>query len=307
MFSPTLRTAVLHATALYTISMVLFYNLSRSMFAEVFENEGYKNYSQAINGSAMRFVKGNGTRSRLLLQPTNTTLVLPADKPFYLVVLPQEVAVFFLLAPLQYWWYMALERILPARSRDRSSTADLTEKEGSEDREEEVVKKWIAQGRVRRASLNWCNTFLKWVLEMSVGRLVYHTLEHFMRELLRLTSPKSLLVDLKRVRSILPCRLTPFDKNQHLAYNAISTVLSTDPFATLMSFIFVPAHKRIVFLAGADLAMSIFLNTVVRAFAAWVVKTETAQITLRDLTEALLAGKGGEGEVAAGSQGHDGL
>jgi hypothetical protein len=286
MFSPTLRTAVLHATALYTISMVLFYNLSRSMFAEVFENEGYKNYSQAINGSAMRFVKGNGTRSRLLLQPTNTTLVLPADKPFYLVVLPQEVAVFFLLAPLQYWWYMALERILPARSRDRSSTADLTEKEGSEDREEEVVKKWIAQGRVRRASLNWCNTFLKWVLEMSVGRLSYHTLEHFLRVLLKLQSPRRLFVQLPSVRGHIPFPSIPTNPpSQHLLFNFLGTLFSTNPLATLLSFVFVPAHQRIVFLAGADLAMSVFFNTVVRACAAWAVRTEAVQGMMRNVTE----------------------
>jgi hypothetical protein len=71
----------------------------------------------------------------------------------------------------------------------------------SEGREEEVVEKWIAQGKVQRASLSWCNTFLKWVFTMTVGKVLLHTVEHFVRGVITLSSPNVILAGLKSVSS----------------------------------------------------------------------------------------------------------
>jgi hypothetical protein len=103
------------------------------------------------------------------------------SEPYYRQVLPREVATFLIVSVLQYWWFVALEKMLPARPGRYNSLVQFQQGEKvleeSEDREEEVVKKWIAQGRVRRASLNWCNTFLKWMLDMTVGRLCCFAVE----------------------------------------------------------------------------------------------------------------------------------
>lgn len=52
-----------------------------------------------------------------------------------------------------------------------------------------------------------------------------------------------------------------------------------------MAFVFIPAHKRIVFMAGFDLAMTVFLHTVVRTFASWAVNTTFVQMAMKNMTE----------------------
>jgi hypothetical protein len=102
------------------------------------------------------------------------------EQSFYCGTSPNEVVVFLVVTAIQYWWFLALEKMLPARpSRFQDAVRSEKVLEGGEDREEEVMKRWIAQGRLRRTSLNCCNTFLKWLLNMTVGALWYHTVEYF--------------------------------------------------------------------------------------------------------------------------------
>ena len=137
----------------------------------------------------------NGTAINGTLNANKT----PAES-FYGRTLPREVVTYLVIYALQYRWFIWLERLLPARPRYRNVPYEREEKvEESEDREEEVVKKWVAQGRVHRASLNWCNTFLKWLLELTVGRLWCLTVEYVIRVLLKFESPKVVLKGLKSV------------------------------------------------------------------------------------------------------------
>lgn len=135
---------------------------------------------------------------------------------FYLRRFPREIFVYLVISSLQYWWFLALEKKWPVRPRYNDVSYQQEEKfDDNEDREEKVVKKWIAQGRVKRASLNWCNTFLKWVLDLTIGRLWYHVVEHVMRETIKWRSLKLILSDLKSVSSPLHnrtranCRIAP--------------------------------------------------------------------------------------------------
>lgn len=222
MSSSTMRTAVLQATAIFTFSTILSYHLSENMFDQVLKNEAFLNMTNALNMS-IPFASTNNTPGRLTLDAgdsTNGTLslndttglnnktaingTLSATKnpveSFYGRRFPREVVICLVISALQYWWLIWLERMLPARPRYRHVSYQREEKvEESEDREEEVVKKWIAQGRVHRASLNWCNTFLKWLLDLTVGKLWYHTVAHVIRVLLKFQSPKSVLEGLKSV------------------------------------------------------------------------------------------------------------
>lgn len=220
--SSTMRTAVLQATALYALTMVLSHHLSGNMFEQVMENEGFQNMTNAWNKTMTLAATTNNTLEKQLTldagdtrnitlsinnnningTTANSTLSTTETPPesFYGRWLPREIVVFALISVLQYWWLIWLERILPARPRRKTVPHQQHEKVAeSEDREEEVVKKWIAQGRVRRASLNWCNTFLKWVLEFSVGKLWYHTVEHVFRVLLKFQAPSTILQGLKSV------------------------------------------------------------------------------------------------------------
>jgi hypothetical protein len=120
------------------------------------------------------------------------------EEPFYSRQLPVGVFTWFVMCTLQYCWLIGLERALPARSRRRDTTV-ADKGEMSEHHEEDVVKKWIAQGRVRRASLNWCNTFLKWILSLTIGRVWWHAVRHVVYQSLRLESPRKIWADMLSV------------------------------------------------------------------------------------------------------------
>jgi hypothetical protein len=72
---------------------------------------------------------------------------------------------------------------------------------------------------------------------------------------------------------------------QHLIFNFVAAYLSTTPLAVLMSFVLVPAHKRIVFVTGAELVWELFYGILVRTFAVRMIKTDFAQRYMRNVTE----------------------
>lgn len=61
--------------------------------------------------------------------------------------------------------------------------------------------------------------------------------------------------------------------------------MSPLPLVDLIAFITIPAHQRIVFIAGVELVANIFFTTVVRVCVPWVVKTDYAQAVMRNVTE----------------------
>jgi hypothetical protein len=92
--------------------------------------------------------------------------------------LAREVFVDLVMQLLYYPWQVWLERTFPARQPPRLvlDKAQLQEKDkgsvGSDEMEEEIMRRLLASGRVRRASLNWWNTGVKWALDAFLGTLV---------------------------------------------------------------------------------------------------------------------------------------
>ncbi|RYO64746.1 hypothetical protein AA0113_g5799 [Alternaria arborescens] len=300
-FSPTMRNVVLQATAICTVSLLYTHYVSENMFDAVIHDETFSHLAgmldnataaeQAHNARLEKMQKSvipkdeadnyvmrtvnetNGTTWSYFV-PKNQTELIPNTKnatkeSFYGRELPREVLIVFILVILQYWWFVGLEKILPARPRRRDVTYQGKEKvEESEDREEEVVKKWIAQGRVNRASLNICNTFLKWVLELTVGTLWFLTVQHVLRQLLKLNSPMSVFVGLK----------------SHLIFGFLGTFFSVAPFVRLIAFVVVPAYKQILFIEAIELVWAVFTMQFLRMMASWAVKTEFVQAVMRNVT-----------------------
>ena len=215
---------MLQATAIFALTLVITHHVSESMYDRMNRDEGFMNLTNAFNMSTP-FNSTNDTPLRLTLGAADTideshntsrinntgrnndtrtngpiSSMVDDEESFYTRRLPREVFVNMVLYALQYCWLIWLERVLPARRRRNEVLHDGKEKvEGSEDREEEVVQRWIAQGRIRRSSLNWCNTFLKWVLAMTIGKLWNHTTGHVLRKLLKFESPKTLHKGLVKV------------------------------------------------------------------------------------------------------------
>jgi cell division protein FtsL len=218
MFPTAMRTALLQATALCTISMILDHHTRGLVFDAVWGDESFTNMFNAVNISAS---ERNKTKSGQITldagETSNTTIALdhtadsfnatarhPFDMPsdfFYSHTLPRELFIFVVISALQYWWHTFLERILPGRAKSKFAPSEK-EAEHSEGREEEIVQRWIAQGRLHRASLSWCNTFLKWMVEMTVGRLWYHTVEYGIRWMFKSEDPTLPFYGLKHVRQL---------------------------------------------------------------------------------------------------------
>ena len=227
----SLWTAVLTTTAIYTADSLFTHHTTGVVYAELMKNPGFSNWTalftnhsyhvDAVYNATYRTASAPVTlpTANLLDQgshdlltnlsvknamnttaaPSTLSAAAPYEESFYKRSLPISMIAYLVLSTLQYCWLIWLERILPARSRRQH--VPTTEKLSlSEDHEEEIVKKWVAQGRVRRASLNWCNTFLKWVLGLTIGRVWWIAVFHVVQASLRLESPRDTWGDMFSVR-----------------------------------------------------------------------------------------------------------
>lgn len=96
--------------------------------------------------------------------------------------------------------------MLPTRSRNFAtaapSSAAAEKTEGDEEVEEEIIKKWIAQGKIKRSSINWMNTFLKWILQMTLGLALRNLAWSATEAVVRFKNPKWFVAELKIVRLV---------------------------------------------------------------------------------------------------------
>ncbi|KAF3052795.1 hypothetical protein E8E11_011658 [Didymella keratinophila] len=187
--------------------------------------------------------------------------------------LPRTAVVIALVSMLQYYWMVWLEGILPARPRRRDVGGRIDDAGESDVYEEKIVKRCIAQGRIKRASPNWWNTFLKWVLELTVRRLWYHAIEHALETLLKLQHPRNIMLEMNSVsrgskRSRLLSGSTWLTGAQRIAMNFFGAYnFSMAPLSTLISFAVLPVHQQMAFIAGTNLLGTVFVTMLVRAFA----------------------------------------
>ena len=129
------------------------------------------------------------------------------------------------------------------------------------------------------------------MLELTVGRLWYHAIEHALEALLKLQHPKNIMLEMDGVsraskRSCLLGGDTWLTGAQRVAMNFFGAyTFSMAPLSTLIAFAVLPVHRQMVFIAGTDLLGTVFVTMLVRVFADWVVKTGIVQWILSDWTE----------------------
>ena len=208
--------AVVQTVFLIACRLIISHSLHASAEGKLTNNDLYKNWTQAVELVANASIASNHTTPTIEANPfhggfsndtgVNSTLTNTSasniEESFYWKTLPRDVFVSTVIAILGYYWQIWLERTFPARSRPSEKVVSEKFSEGNdESREEEVVKKWIAQGKIRRASLSWWNTFMKWVLDVVIGGLWMTTVYCLLEGLLKMkSSPKVLLKGLKWVR-----------------------------------------------------------------------------------------------------------
>lgn len=144
-----------------------------------------------------------------LITQISATKLSHSIPPLFFVASSIGCAIARLYVPLcllRHYWHLLLERCFPTRPRGVEIDYTGKEKAGihtDEGQEEEVVKRWIAQGKVRRSSISWWNTFIKWVLNGTVGDLWFVALQYWLDGFLRGRSFSDMRVAARSVRWII--------------------------------------------------------------------------------------------------------
>ncbi|KAF4624202.1 hypothetical protein G7Y89_g13969 [Cudoniella acicularis] len=268
-----MQSAVIQYTLIATLNLIVSHEIGRNAYDDVWEDPVFKNLTTTIKFMAVNATLSNNNTSANITGNSNS---LPADpQSFYFKILPQSIFVCALLFPLAYYWQIYLERFFPARPRGVEINYEKKEKvevgEVNEGQEEEVVKRWIAQGKVRRSSVSWWNTFVKWVLDITVGNICL--------TVLRLLVEGLVTGNFKDTLSYL--------KSATLLSYSLSFI-SIRPFASLIGFIVVPVTKRIVFTVGIDTVEAVFVSSFLRLIVPLALRTEFIQHAMGNVTEGIM-------------------
>ena len=185
-------TSVFQAMVLVTLCEIASHHLSTRVWSSI------ETHGSMINATDFN------TTVAAITDPSDAA----AKESFYYNTLPRKVFCNAAITPLLYLWNIWLERTLPARPRGGKVTPEMSKaaaSDGNEQIEEEIVKKWIAQGKVQRSSVSWRNTLLKWFLYITFGNLVFEVLWMILDEVARLHSPSKLVSRIGEKFDIVSC------------------------------------------------------------------------------------------------------
>ncbi|KAH8892870.1 hypothetical protein GQ53DRAFT_763984 [Thozetella sp. PMI_491] len=277
----SMQSAVVYTGILIALRFILDHESGRIAAEEVLDNPAWQNMTRVFNTTTNKNLtdfRDTPDRNRTW---SNEATSLDCDNcgdawSFYLSWLPKYLLAYVVMIPLQYHWNMWLERCFPARPRD-VEVAQHTRPEkvlggdGDDELEEEVVKRWIAKGRIQRSSISWRNTLLKWLLDIAVGKIMCKVVVNLAVETIT-KGPAMALGEYKKYILVSWFRCT----------------FSIGPLASLIGFVVIPAEGRVTFGAGADLVEAIFISAFLRVVVPWVVNTEIVQGALKTFTEGML-------------------
>lgn len=207
-----MQSVALYTMILITLKFIIAHEIGREGYSKVWDDPVLKNLTStietlsALNSTELQNSTINIANGSLTIHGSSSMPgSLQKEKSFYLGFLPRHVFIHVLLVPLQYYWSIGLERFFPARPRgiEVSYKKEMKEKslDDNENYDEEVVKQWIVQGRVRRSSVSWGNIFFKWILDMTVGKLWFEVIWHLIDGIVMWERLAVTLANLKRVSS----------------------------------------------------------------------------------------------------------
>lgn len=264
-----LQSAVIQSTILIALSMIISNEISRHAYDTIWDDPVFKNFTTAFSNITANSTSSNTTSA------TGKANLTEANEAFYIKSFPRSVFIYFLLCPLHYYWQIYLERFFPARPRGVEidyEKENVKEGDVNEGQEEEVVKRWIAQGKVRRSSVSWWNTFVKWVLDVTIGKLWALALRHVVDGFIRWHSLAQIFGSLK----------------SYILFGVFSSFLSIVPVTLIIGLVVVPAHKRVVFEAGIYMVENVFVSAFFRLAIPWAIHTELVQQMLGNATEGMM-------------------
>ncbi|KAI0976109.1 hypothetical protein F4678DRAFT_214318 [Xylaria arbuscula] len=158
------------------------------------------------------------------------------------------VAVTFLTAPPNYMWQQLLERTFPAYERKRPSTPG-TGSESPRDLEKQLTDEAGAGPSEAKPKLNLRNTFAKWFIDCITLGAIFNTVAFFLLMGMLKRQPVAVI-------------------GHNIRYETIPVIVAGYkiwPFASIISFSFIPVERRIVFLNFIGLLWGIYMSLVASA------------------------------------------
>ncbi|KAK4553495.1 hypothetical protein LTR86_009291 [Recurvomyces mirabilis] len=186
-----------------------------------------------------------------------------SDRKFYLQEMPKSLLMNLALQILAFYKACWLERAFPTRPQpERSDTAQAGEvaKEirGREEMEQEIMQKLIADGRVTPAGIQWRSVLFRWLVDDTLGTLLFGIVGHALYSATRLH----------------PLQQIVQDYPQAVGAHFLSYWLSPNPVFSIIGHAYVPAIYRIQFWAAADLALNLSLSLLLRPIVPWFMRLE---------------------------------
>lgn len=208
------------------------------------------------------------------------------NRTFYLVDLPRGLLEDLVIQFLSHHKQLLLERLLPTRSSPaphakRTDDAKGKEARGSDEMETEIMQKLIAEGRVKPVDISWRNVVLRWLLDDTLGTLVFAVIAF----LLHCATHR---YPLAQIAEELPAALL----NQFLGY-----WLSLDPVFSLIAHAYVPCHLRTRFWAALDLGLNLVMSVFLRPIVPWVMRLGWVQEFFQKEADQARLNKWWEGEM----------
>ncbi|GAB7341281.1 hypothetical protein MBLNU457_7553t1 [Dothideomycetes sp. NU457] len=195
------------------------------------------------------------------------------EETLYTRDFPQRVFIDFLLQILCYQWQCWLERTFPTRPRQKVDVQQLREKdkhsETSEEMEEVIMQKLIAQGKVKRGGVSWVNIGLKWALDNILGVLIYGAFYEMIEGVIKW---RSLLKIWSRIK---------WSPVSSLASNFFGIT----PLVSVISYLVIPVEHRLPFTAGISLAFEVFFGALACVVMPWFLSLDAVQEGIRNGTE----------------------
>ena len=214
-------------------------------------------------------------------------------KSFYFDKLPRNLAIQLVLSLANYQWQCLLERYLPTRPQGNSFTAQEKAKVTDDDdmMEDEVMKRLIAKGRVRRASISWCNVFLKWLINNTITFAVMASAYHIIDDASHLRSLSQIWEDLLLVRTRnLRLKTLLSEDPQATLFETVIHWFSISPIVSLIGLAIIPVQHRLPFEQGINFCWAVFFGSFLGTFVPWLMSKEFMQAIMANATEAAWIG-----------------
>lgn len=206
----TMLSALLQNVVLTTLYQLVEHHFDdNGTFYGLWENEGVRNYTQILNSTAHDAV-GKSLAMKNMTRPAHNSTATAHSGPTVPEASPvRYIFVSALAFPLLYFWHIWLERTFPARPRGVAIAQSTKKKVKVNDdfddelREEAVVRRWVAQGKVRRSSLSVWNTLIKWLFHLTAGRVWYDAVWQVLSKVIATKSLAGMTMFMRPVRSSL--------------------------------------------------------------------------------------------------------